>query len=264
MDNLSSDKDSCNAAITASNTFFNSFIIPVIATVSYDTYFKDLRHTGQPGHVYLQELFDNASKIRFIEVMRMSKQCFWALHNELTLHAGLVHNRYIDSVQKLCIFLHCLKGDSNRKLQETFQHSGDTISATIHNVASVVIRYKSHLISLPTLETPHEIESNTKFYPYFKNCIGALDGTHIRTVVPKSIERAFRNRKGFLSQNVLACCGFNMQFTYVLAGWEGSAHDGRVLADAYDKGFTIPDGKFYLGDAGYGLSTKVLTPYRGV
>jgi hypothetical protein len=48
----------------------------------------------------------------------------------------------------------------------------------------------------------------------------------------------------------------------VLAGWEGSAHDGRVFNDARDKGLIIPDGKYYLGDAGYALSTKVLTPYR--
>ena len=135
----------------------------------------------------------------------------------------------------------------------------------IHNIANVIIRYKPRVLHLPTVAvTPIEILNNPKFFPYFSNCIGALDGTHIGTVVPRATERSYRNRKGVLSQNVLACCTFNMQFTYVLAGWEGSAHDGQVLADAYNKGFNVPDGKFYLGDAGYGLSTKVITPYRGV
>src|SRR6202007_1862249 len=55
-----------------------------------------------------------------------------------------------------------------------------------------------------------------------------LDGTHI----PSSDQARYRNRKGYLSQNVLAVCNFDMQFVYVLAGWEGSAHDGRVLQDA--------------------------------
>ncbi|XP_068640722.1 uncharacterized protein [Aristolochia californica] len=30
----------------------------------------------------------------------------------------------------------------------------------------------------------------------------------------------------------MAACTFDMQFTYVLAGWEGSAADSRVLKDA--------------------------------
>jgi hypothetical protein len=103
-----------------------------------------------------------------------------------------------------------------------------------------------------------------KFSPYFNDCIGALDGTHIPAVIPACDSRPFRNRKGFHSQNVLAVVGFDMCFTFVLAGWEGSAHDGRVLQDAMTKGFPSRQNKYYLGDAGFGLSRNVLTPYRGV
>ena len=37
---------------------------------------------------------------------------------------------------------------------------------------------------------------------------------------------------------------FDLKFTYVLAGWEGSAHDSRVLNDAFARPgeFSIPDG----------------------
>jgi hypothetical protein len=55
-----------------------------------------------------------------------------------------------------------------------------------------------------------------------------------------------------------------MKFSFVLAEWEGSAHDGQVLRDAFSKGFSVPNGKYYLGDAGYALSLEVLTPYCGV
>ena len=48
-----------------------------------------------------------------------------------------------------------------------------------------------------------------------------------------------RNRKGDVSQNVLGVVDFHMLFTYVLAGWEGSAHDGRVLDDAVTKGLLL-------------------------
>ncbi|CAN1140404.1 hypothetical protein LINPERPRIM_LOCUS24812 [Linum perenne] len=35
-----------------------------------------------------------------------------------------------------------------------------------------------------------------------------------------------------LAMNVLGVCNSDMEFIYTLAGWEGSAHDGRVLRDA--------------------------------
>ena len=54
------------------------------------------------------------------------------------------------------------------------------------------------------------------------------------------------------TQNILAACTFDLQFSCVFPGWEGSAHDTRVLQDALDKNaFSIPPGKFYLADAGY-------------
>ena len=58
---------------------------------------------------------------------------------------------------------------------------------------------------------------------------------------------------------------FNMSFLYVLPGWEGSAHDSRVLRDALEKGFTVPPGRYYLADAGYAASSGLLlTPFKKV
>jgi hypothetical protein len=82
--------------------------------------------------------------------------------------------------------------------------------------------------------------------------------------IPAHEQAAWRNRKGFLSQNVLGVCNFDLEFEYILAGWEGSAHDGRVLDDALDKGFQVPEGKYYLGDVGYSNTKRTLVPYKGV
>ncbi|KAH6764233.1 hypothetical protein C2S51_015482 [Perilla frutescens var. frutescens] len=56
-----------------------------------------------------------------------------------------------------------------------------------------------------------------------------------------------------------------MQFIYVLAGWEGSAADGRVLRDALSRriGLPIQDGYYYLVDAGYTNGKCFLAPFRG-
>jgi len=64
---------------------------------------------------------------------------------------------------------------------------------------------------------------------------------------------------------VLAAATFDLQFCYVYAGWEGSAHDERVLQDAVEQGgFALQDGYYMLGDAGYCNSRLVLTPYREI
>ena len=50
--------------------------------------------------------------------------------------------------------------------------------------------------------------------------------------------------------NVLGVCAPDMQFIYMLPGWEGSAHDGRVLRDAISRpnGLRVPQGEFYFNN----------------
>jgi hypothetical protein len=62
--------------------------------------------------------------------------------------------------------------------------------------------------------------------------------------VPAKMQAAFRGRKNAPTQNVLATVSFDLKFTYVLAGWEGSAHDATILADALQRedGLRVPPG----------------------
>ena len=62
--------------------------------------------------------------------------------------------------------------------------------------------------------------------------------------MPPEIQGRFRGRKDGTTQNVLAAISFDLNFTYVLAGWEGSAHDSRVSNNAFARlgGFSIPKG----------------------
>ncbi|MFQ6634681.1 hypothetical protein Gotur_010512 [Gossypium turneri] len=54
---------------------------------------------------------------------------------------------------------------------------------------------------------------------------------------------------------MLGVCTPDMQFVYVLPGWEGSVADGRVLQDAISC--------YYLVDAGYTNCEGFLAPFRG-
>jgi hypothetical protein len=119
-------------------------------------------------------------------------------------------------------------------------------------------------VRLPTCDAPipAKIQGSNRFSQYFGGCIGALDGTHIPTHVPEGRHVAYRNRKNQLSQNILAACDFDLRFVYVLPGWEGSAVDSRAYEDARANDFHTPEGRYYLGDAGYANSPSLLVPYR--
>jgi hypothetical protein len=67
-----------------------------------------------------------------------------------------------------------------------------------------------------------------------------------------------------LTQNCLAACSFDLRFTYVLSGWEGSAHDSTLFHDARINDLYIPNGKYYLADAGFASVDALLVPYRNV
>jgi hypothetical protein len=45
---------------------------------------------------------------------------------------------------------------------------------------------------------------------------------------------------------VLAAVTFDLKFSYVLAGWEGSAHDATILADALHRhdGLRVAPGNY--------------------
>ncbi|XP_072064350.1 uncharacterized protein [Arachis hypogaea] len=146
-----------------------------------------------------------------------------------------------------------------------FHCSGETISRHFHNVLHAILSLEGDFFKQSSGEdVPYEILHNSRFYPFFKDCIGAIDGTHSRVKVPRVEVPCFHGRKDHPIQNVLAACGFDMEFTYVLSSLEGIASDSRILKDALSRKYPlrISEGKFYLGDAGFMLKPGILTPYR--
>ena len=77
-----------------------------------------------------------------------------------------------------------------------------------------------------------------------------MDGTHVSCIPPSYYAERYRNRHATLSHNVLAVVSFDMQFTYIMSGVEGFAHDSRVLKLAMldqDNQFPIPpDGELFI------------------
>ncbi|KAE8696335.1 hypothetical protein F3Y22_tig00110674pilonHSYRG00020 [Hibiscus syriacus] len=202
-----------------------------------------------------------------IDIIRMRPVAFFNLCGILTRNNLLQSTRAVNVKEQVLIFLHIIGHNVRfRVIGSRYYRSIETIHRYFRIVLRAILKLYQLAIRLPDESTPLEIRNNSRFYPYFIDCVGALDGTHIRASVPPNIQGRFRSRKGGTTQNVLAAITFDLKFTYVLAGWEGSAHDSRVLTNALTRrrGFSIPEGKYYLADAGYGIRNEIISPYRGV
>jgi len=126
--------------------------------------------------------------------------------------------------------------------------------------------FYNQYVKLPHIDDPilALIQNNPKWYPFFKDAIGAMDGTHIACCPSAAECTANQNWKGGVTQNTLACCSFDMQFQFMQSGWEGSVADATMYHNACLTDLPISEGKYYLADAGFGVCDVLLVPYRGV
>ncbi|XP_042034187.1 uncharacterized protein LOC121780637 [Salvia splendens] len=160
----------------------------------------------------------------------------------------------------LCLLAHHQK---NRVVKFRFWRSGSTVSHYVNKVLAAVLSLHEVLL---TKLVPVADDCTDNRWMWFKCCLGALDGTHINVLVGNTDKPRYQTRKGQITTNTLAVCDRNMQFVFILPGWEGSAGDSQVLRDAVCRvpGFKVPQVCYYLCDNGYANSNGFLTPYKGV
>ena len=114
-----------------------------------------------------------------------------------------------------------------RKTENTFRISRASISRIIRRVSYDAMTFVNpKLIRLPT--TAGEVQRLTDGYLEahgFPQCIGAVDGTHIKIAETSEHYLDFINRKGYFSLNVQVVCDYNYCFQDVVVKWPGSVHD---------------------------------------
>jgi len=215
------------------------------------------------GSKLYAELMNTNSEARFRTDARMDKPTFLKLLKVLMLEGGLADGLHVLAGEKLFFLLFTLTGFSTRQTAARWQHSNSTVDVCVHEVVHSLLSLSDRFFVPPDTDD-NDPFTDRRFQP-FKFAAGALDGSHMPAVVSSNDCSTYRNRKQQITQNVLACCNFDMTFNFCLCGWEGSAHDGQVLSDAVENhNFRAPIGRYFLADAGYALSRLCLTPYRGV
>ncbi|MFQ6650493.1 hypothetical protein Gotur_022410, partial [Gossypium turneri] len=158
---------------------------------------------------------------------------------------GLKSSRNMLVDEQVAMFLHIISHHlKNRVIKHHFNRSEETVSRSFHSVLNAVIHLQDVLFKKAK---PITANSSNPRWKWFKNCLGALDGTHIRIRVSTIDKPRYRTRKGDIAINMLGVCTPDMQFVYVLPGWEGFVADGRVLRDAISRrhGLKVPHGKGY-------------------
>ncbi|KAM6548511.1 hypothetical protein CsatB_020187 [Cannabis sativa] len=258
-------------AITEEMKIDELVIIVTRTSVYYHNNFlvkEPCRNSPHTGWKFMMEILNGNDRCCH-EMFRMEKHVFCKLCDRLRSY-GLKSSKGLRLEESVGMFMMILgHGAGNRMIQEHFQHSGETVSRQFTNVLE-----KMSMLALDEIKPPENfdevsyyIRNNSRYWPYFKDCIGAIDGTHVRVSLPVDKQIPYIGRKGCPTQNIMAVCGFDMLFTFVWAGWEGTAHDTRIFLEALrntNLNFPKPpNGKYYLVDAGYPNMKGYLAPYKG-
>ncbi|XP_057532979.1 uncharacterized protein LOC130810871 [Amaranthus tricolor] len=192
----------------------------------------------------------------------MDRSTFYKLCDLLKNHGGLKESKNMFAEERVAIFLNMLGHDQKQRLLvRRLRRSKETITRNFRQILRCVLRLHNILLKTPE---PIPEDSNDERWKWFKKCLRALDGTFIDLRVQEIDKPRYQSRKGDISTNVLTACSVDMEFTYVLPGWEGSAADSRILKDALLRTHSIKIPRtYYLVYVGYTNGEDFLAPYRG-
>ena len=194
------------------------------------------RQPPETGHEWVVRTLRNENSC--YNMFRMSPTCFEMLHDVLVRSYGLKSTIRMASIEALAMFLWMVgPPEPVRQAEDKFTRSMETISRKFNHVLDCVWRLANDIIKPKDSDfgSVHPKLGNHKYAPLFNNAIGAIDGTHIRVIVPGNKQGPYFNRHNDKTQNVLAICDFDRRFTFVAAGILGSAHDWAVLREAMER-----------------------------
>lgn len=173
-------------------------------------------------------------------------------------------------------------GETQRSLAFQFRIAQNTISGIIPTVCRAIFEVlKDDYLCTPEDDRNWKAIAHRFQYLWnFPNCLGALDGKHIKIVPPPQSGSSYYNYKGDFSMVLLALVDADLKFIYVDVGTNGRISDGGVwskstLKQAFDSGLlNIPSPDYLPGtnakvpfvivaDDAFPLGNNLMKPYPG-
>lgn len=136
-------------------------------------------------------------------------------------------------------------------------------------------------MEMPSITEEMWLDIANQFYAKtnFPNCVGAIDGKHVRCINPRGGGSNFFNYKKYYSVVLMAAADANLQFVAIDVGAYGKEGDSTVFRDSplgkklYSGSLNLPPPRclpytnenpqpfVMVGDEAFKLSTHLLRPY---
>ncbi|CAF4890047.1 unnamed protein product [Pieris macdunnoughi] len=222
---------------------------------------------------------------RFFNYMRMSTNTFNLLLDTIKPKITGTGNNYrkcIPAEEKLVITIRYLAtGCSLSHISHEYRIGLPTVSEIVFDVCEAIWEILKPIV-MPQLTRDKWIQTAEGFQKYaqFPNCIGAIDGKHIRVIKPQHSGSLYYNYKNYFSIVLLAICDVNYKFLYLDIGAYGKCSDSSIYKDSVfyhrllNNDLDIPSNNpikengqsmpfVLVGDEAFSLSEHMMRPYAG-
>ncbi|XP_077138705.1 uncharacterized protein LOC143804470 isoform X2 [Ranitomeya variabilis] len=183
-------------------------------------------------HVLYQDLRSFPEK--FIQFCRLTIQAFDRLLIILApqlSYEDTCMRRSFSAEERLLITLRFLStGESYTSLHLQFRVGKSTISQIVKCTCAVIWQKLQPIVMpCPTEETWLQVAAGFQSVTNFPNCVGAVDGKHVRVLKPPRSGSRFFNYKKYFSVVLMAVADAHYKFVAIDVGAYGSSGDSRVL-----------------------------------
>jgi len=159
---------------------------------------------------------------------------------------------------------------SQREIAERFHISQGHLSVLVTDVVTFLCSHADNVIRWPSLAQINDVEIAFKEMANFPGVLGAIDGCHVQILAPEHCQNDYLDRNHTHSVNLMAVCDASKKFTYCFAGFPGSVHDQRVLANSklgtmIENSSThfFPSSHYHIvGDSAFQLHHNLMVPYK--
>ncbi|XP_069612593.1 uncharacterized protein [Ranitomeya imitator] len=244
---------------------------------------RTLQLRSKKGHFHVLYRDLRRDPEKFLSFCRIPIQGFdrllMILGPELT-YPDTAMRKAISAEEQLLITLRFLAtGESYASLYLQFRVGKSIISQIVRGTCNVIWQKLQPIVMpSPTVETWLQVAAGFQTVADFPNCIGAIDGKHVRVQQPPQSGSHVFNYKKYSSVVLMAVADAHYKFVAIDVGAYGSTGDSRLLGTSQIglqiledcgtlpapqplPGSTLPVPFVMVSDEAFPLMTNLLCPY---